>query len=73
MEKKRDLEKEEVLRNLRQIVRIVQGSSEVLASICEHSQRTGMRTLKGPELTFRGKPVRKAVIEVMDLKIFFRP
>ena len=62
----RDMDKEEVLRNLRQVVRILQGSSELLEALpFDSAETTGMRTvLERRGLKFRGRPVRVAALEV---------
>lgn len=71
---KRDLDKEAVLRNVRQLVRVLQGCSEVLPAVpFPDADDTGMgRTLREAAgathgvINLRGKPVRAALMEVSD-------
>ena len=68
---KKELEKEEILRTLRQIYKIIHGSSELLPSIStgpfQSSLSTNLKSLKSSELTFKGGiPIRQTVLECMQ-------
>ena len=68
---KKELEKEEILRTLRQIYKIIHGSSELLPTIStgpfQSSLSTNLKSLKSSELTFKGGiPIRQTVLECMQ-------
>lgn len=66
--RKTDMEKEELLRNLRQIYKILYGTSEVLETIPDESEEETYKfeTLhKKHRLTFMGQPIRKVMFEFL--------
>ena len=69
--KERELEKEEILRTLRQIYKLIHGSSELLPTIStgpfQSSLSDNLKSLKSMELTFKGNlPIRQTVLETMQ-------
>ena len=69
--KEKELEKEEILRTLRQIYKLIHGSSELLPTIktgeFQSSLSKNLKSLKPMELTFKGNlPIRQTVYETMQ-------
>ena len=67
----KELEKEEILRTLRQIYKIIHGSSELLPTIStgpfESSLSENLKSLKASHLTFKGGiHIRQTVLECMQ-------
>ena len=67
----KELEKEEILRTLRQIYKIIHGSSELLPTIStgpfESSLSENLKSLKTSHLTFKGGiHIRQTVLECMQ-------
>lgn len=75
MSKKKDLEKEDVLRNLRMIFKLIQGCSELLEEIGTDQPRScvsnNMADLSHLKLTFRGRKVRVVVSELIHELLHF--
>ena len=71
VEGKVDLEKEEVIRSLRQISKLIHGSSELMPTIktgpFQSSISGNLKSLEAMELTFKnGQPIRQSVLECMQ-------
>ena len=69
--KTKEMEKEELLRTLRQIYKIIHGSSELLPTLVtrpfETSLSSNLKSLKSLELTFKdGNHIRQTVFECLQ-------